>query len=361
MRIDRVCPSCGTRNKPKWEFCVRCGETLGEELDRPEVTVAVGATGGQGAIAWRPWVMAGLLVAATVASFLLLRRISADRPDPALFTMGLEPTVPPASPAATPPRLDDPARVERTLAHGKVLEALPLLADQVARNPEDAKVRRLYAQALAAAGRHEDASSEWRALTRLAPGDAEARFSLARTLDHMGRTGEAAEAYADLLAAAPNHGEGLRLSAGLWTRQGRHGEALPLLRRLVELNPGDLTARQDLAFALEKTGEPAGAAEVYAGIVASMPTASIARSRLAEVLTRQGHPERAVTLYREGLSLQPTHPFFHLGLAGALERVGQPLEAAAAYREFLRLAPNNPDAKQLAARAARLEKQSASS
>ena len=24
----RICPSCQTRNKAKWEFCVRCGESL---------------------------------------------------------------------------------------------------------------------------------------------------------------------------------------------------------------------------------------------------------------------------------------------------------------------------------------------
>jgi len=24
----RVCPACGTRNKPKWDFCARCGESL---------------------------------------------------------------------------------------------------------------------------------------------------------------------------------------------------------------------------------------------------------------------------------------------------------------------------------------------
>src|SRR5574339_395038 len=23
-----ICPACGARNKPKWEFCVRCGESL---------------------------------------------------------------------------------------------------------------------------------------------------------------------------------------------------------------------------------------------------------------------------------------------------------------------------------------------
>src|SRR5258708_1496578 len=26
----RVCPSCGTLNKPNWEYCARCGEALHE-------------------------------------------------------------------------------------------------------------------------------------------------------------------------------------------------------------------------------------------------------------------------------------------------------------------------------------------
>src|SRR2546428_9643887 len=30
MKADsvRICPACGTRNKPKWEYCVKCGESL---------------------------------------------------------------------------------------------------------------------------------------------------------------------------------------------------------------------------------------------------------------------------------------------------------------------------------------------
>ena len=37
----RVCPSCGGRNKAKWDFCARCGESLAEvPVGAPETTVA---------------------------------------------------------------------------------------------------------------------------------------------------------------------------------------------------------------------------------------------------------------------------------------------------------------------------------
>src|SRR5262245_54436240 len=35
---SKVCPACGTRNKAKWEFCAKCGESL------QKVDVADGAT-----------------------------------------------------------------------------------------------------------------------------------------------------------------------------------------------------------------------------------------------------------------------------------------------------------------------------
>jgi Flp pilus assembly protein TadD len=358
MRVERICPNCGTRNKPKWEFCVRCAQALGDE---PDATVALAppAPSADGTSAWRSWAVGALLIAAAVAAFVMLRRLPADRPEASLFTMGAEPTTQAAPPASAP--VDDLARAERLLTGARGAEAAFLLADLVAREPENARARKLYALALVAGGRQEEAAAEWTAVTHLMPGDISARFELARTLDNLGQPDAAQQAYADLLAIAPNHSEALRLSAGLSTRQGKHAEAVALLRRLVEVMPEDLAARQDLAFALEKSGEQASAVEVYAGIVQSMPTASIARSRLAEVLAREGNPERAVALYREGLSLQPTIPIFHRGLGSALERTGQLQAAAAAYREYLRLAPNTPDAARLAAHATQLEKRGSSS
>jgi Flp pilus assembly protein TadD len=360
MRADagRICASCGTRNKPKWEFCVKCGEAL-VDLPADAGTTRAPADAGAGAIAWWPAVLSVLAVGASIAAFVYLRGVSPERPDPSLFSLGPPSTTLPA-PVATPPA-GALKRAELALTSGKPGDAVPLLAEAVSDEPGNARARRLYAQALGAVGDRAGAVEQWRVAANLAPEDREARFEQARGLDTLGRAPEAVEAYETLLSGAPDHTEALRLLGELRTRRKEYGQAVPLLQRLTERRPDDIAARQDLAFALEGAGDVAGAVNLYASVVESMPTASIARTRLAEALAAQGQDARAIALYNEGVSLQPKVPVFHRGLGSALERSGNAAGAAAAYREFLRLAPNDPDAKALAARVAKLEKKSAAS
>src|SRR6185503_17080274 len=54
-----TCPSCGSRNKTKWEFCAKCGDSLaGAEVSKPDhpaatvvtTTVAQPDGGGSGSL-----------------------------------------------------------------------------------------------------------------------------------------------------------------------------------------------------------------------------------------------------------------------------------------------------------------------
>src|SRR2546426_10614839 len=99
----RVCPACSTRNKPKWEFCARCGESLqGIPLGEPAPVEAAREEDDQTvSSAAFPWVtglgllaFGALAVAVTVWSE---KRSSGDRPNPRIFTL---PTLPASLPAA---------------------------------------------------------------------------------------------------------------------------------------------------------------------------------------------------------------------------------------------------------------------
>jgi Flp pilus assembly protein TadD len=354
LERGRVCASCGARNKPRWEFCVRCGEALVDAEPEP-VQDEVGRAPRD--VPWRAWLLSALALGGAIAAYVVLQRGPGAPPSPDLFTIGAPAPTPGAVPR--PPTSSEAVEGERMLASGNFLAAIPLLAEAVNKQPEDTRLLKLYAQALRRANQHEASVEQLRRVTFLSE-DPVARLDLARTLDLLGRDAEAKEAYEALLRIAPRSAEGLGLLAGLHTRAGRHAEALPLLRRLSELRPDDLGTRQNLAFALEKTGDEGAAIEQYSSIVEAVPTANIARGRLAEAIARQGDNVRAEALFREGIALDPSIPALHRSLGNLLERKGSYEQAAVAYREYARLAPNSPDAKPLADRAEQLEKRRAS-
>jgi Flp pilus assembly protein TadD len=352
----RVCASCGARNKPRWEFCVRCGEAL---VDAEPAASASEARADRAPvdIPWRGWLLSALALGGAVAAYVVLRN-PPDRASPDLFTIAPPVGTPVALPP--PPAKDGATEGERLLASGDLQGALPLLAEAVNQHPNDVRLLKLYALALRRTGQIAASVDELRRVVAISQDDSAARLDLARMLEMLGRTADAADAYSDLLRVSPTSTDGLALLAALHTRAGKHAEALPLLRRLAELKPDDLITRQDLAFALEKSGDEPAAIEQYASIVEAFPTANIARGRLAEAVARKGDTARAEALFREGIALQPTIPALHRSLGNLLERKGSYVEAAVAYREYARLAPNSPDAKPLAERAQQLEQRRAS-
>jgi Flp pilus assembly protein TadD len=351
LERGRVCASCGARNKPRWEFCVRCGEALADDEPADAVQAPTVVDSIPADIPWRGWLLSALVLGGAVAAYLGLRG-PAFSPSPDLFTIGSPAPNPSAVPS--PPTPNEGVAGERMLAAGNFGAALPLLAEAVRKQPDDPRLVRLYALALRRAGQVEASVDQLKRVVALSSEDASARLDLARMLDGLGRTDEAAAAYGDLLRVSPRSLEGLGLLAAVHTRQGKHAEALPLLRRYAELKPDDLANRQNLAFALEKTGDEAAAIDQYTSIVADLPTANIARGRLAEAIARRGDSDRAEALYREGIALEPTIPALHRSLGSLLERKGKYEDAAVAYREYARLAPNSSDAKALTDRAEQL-------
>ena len=320
----RVCPACGTRNKPKWEFCARCGDSLqgvplGDPAPLPDEPDAE-QTVSSAAFPWLTGV--GLLAFGALAVGMTMRsekRSSADRPNPHIFTL---PTLPPSLPSARA-QVKDPGTAAFEEAHQLMLKgdaagALPLLSQAVAYAPENAMYRNLYAKALLATGQTDEGLRQLDVALRLSPGDAGYLADAARALDRAGNAAEASRAYEALLAREPQNVQVLHDLASLRQRTGHFDQALPLLRQLVEARPEDVAFRQELAHTLEKTGNVKAAQQEYEKILAETPGADATRS--------------------------------------LLERSGDMAEAVKEYREYARLAPNAPDARQLADRADQLER-----
>jgi len=361
----KVCPACETRNRAKWDFCIRCGESLqAVATTRETVAAAAADEGAPSAGVARPLLTLGGVVVIALLGYWVVQAFrsgEAERPNPQIFTMA---TVPPAPPSAGPapaqgPGVKDFDEGRRLLAAGDAAGATRLLAQAVADAPENAAYRVMYAGALEANKMTEEALREYEKAALLSP--TSQTGELARAFERAGRKKDAIETYGKALELQPKDPALLRDAANLFLGEGQVDRALPLLREAAAADPRDLAVRQYLGWAVEQKGDLTGAAEVYGQILEKLPDADVTRGRLAEVMLKQGQKEQAAQLMRAGIERNPQSPALRRGLAGVLERTGRDREAAAEYREYARLAPNAPDAQKFAERAEQLEKRATAS
>lgn len=354
------CPACGSRNKPTWEFCVRCGESL--QTAEGAVTAAVAAeasvpteaevvpAAGDGPSLWT-FVAAGVALMAGIAVWQSgWAKKDPPKPSPATFALVVQDAQPPAPPPYRSPSLKF-IQAQQRLNAGDVAGAIALLEEVIGEEPDNVEFHRVHAQALLRAERVDEAI----AAAKIAHGLAPSAF-LARLLSIAGRSQDALVEYEALMAGPGSSSESVgREYAALLDQTGQHARAAEVLKRLVQEHPKNLNLQRALGSALEQAGDAASAIDVDRRLVAQDPTDLPARLRLAELVARQGALEDAIQLYREGVSQHPEIGTLHRRLGELLEKSGNLQEAADHYREFSRLDPTAPAADGFAKRAAALE------
>jgi tetratricopeptide (TPR) repeat protein len=371
MAADAIaCPACGTRNKPKWEYCARCGESLQgatvvtapgktppKTKGKSKVKILIHEQEKESALP--PGAIVALsLVLVAVLGFAAWRAVSqAPAPqaaaDPKLFTLPTTPSGPPPAqaPASGPGSADFNEGV-RLLAAGRAAEAVSFLAKAASEASNNARYQSVYGEALMAVGDKENALGRLADAARLEP----AGFSIpyARALAGAGRDAEAIPVFEQALASGTSPAVGEEL-AKVYYKVGNYAKAAPLLEQAANSRPNDPVIKQELAYAVSQTGDKARAVELYRSVIALAPGADMSRGRLSELLFEQGKGDEALGILKAGIDINPTLPDLRRRLGNMLERAGKPQEAIQQYREYAKLAPNAPDAKDLAERAARLE------
>jgi tetratricopeptide (TPR) repeat protein len=358
-----VCPNCGALNKPTWEFCARCNESLDAvaatvRIKAEDATETAAPAEPEAAEAGVPGNM--ILLVATVA-FLLLgavawKSMASGAPDPgvdpSLFTMGTQPVALPTPPPSTAPGAADYEAGQRALHEGKIDEAVARLGAAAAADPENSAYQVVYGHALWRSGDRDGALAAQGEAARLDP-----RLSMqyARSLDVAGRTDEARAEYERILEQNPGSATVREDLGRLLFRAGDYRAAAAQLQVAVQARPDDPVVQQELAYSLDQAGDRAQAVAVYREVLQKAPRAVLSRSLLAENLVEQGRKDEALAVLQEGLSATPDVPLLQRQLGSVLERMARPREAAAAYRAYAAAAPNAADAQELTARAARLD------
>jgi Flp pilus assembly protein TadD len=356
-----VCPNCGAQNRPTWEYCARCNESLAGAKPTAVATPTEDAAGPSAGEAPASPFPPNAIALVTLLALVLLGaagwRYASKAPpleggNPSLFTMASPaPDIPsPAPPAGRGAADYDAGR--QAMNGGDLAQAVARLAAAVAADPGNVEYKIAYGRALARSGDRDGALAQDAEAARLDP---RLRLQYARSLDMAGRSAEAVSEYESILAENPG-ATVVEMDFGrLLFRSGEYARAASYLQVAAREQPDDPVLQQELAYALEQAGDRRSAEAAYRGVLEKAPEAVISRGLLADNLLEQGRRDEAVALLHEGLRLTPDVPLLQRQLGSVLERTGQGASAAAAYRAYVRLAPNAPDARDVAARAARLE------
>ncbi len=168
----------------------------------------------------------------------------------------------------------------------RFVEAVKLLREAVAADPDNLSARLNLGTALGAAGDAAGAAAALEEVVRRQPGNAKAHYNLGSLADQRGAAGEAVAYFQAAIAANPRYRNAYWSLANLLARSGRCAEALEPYARTVELDPSLVDVRLARARCLEQLGRYAAARESLAAARAAHPE----DPRIAGALARLPSP-----------------------------------------------------------------------
>ena len=233
------------------------------------------------------------------------------------------------------PRLNRGMSAARTEPELAIRELTAVLAE----DPGLFMARRTRAVAYAAAGRHDLAIADLRALDKegqLTPEDA---VVLGDNLRSAGRLEEASLILERAGRENPTFAQPLISLAEVRIQERKYDEAATLCERVLKLVPDQIEALRrlgDLALLREDFGT---AAARYDRILALDTGDVSALTKLGVVRVRSGRGDQAIQLFRQAIAREPRNAEALLYLAGALASGGQPADALPYFERALEAGP----------------------
>lgn len=239
---------------------------------------------------------------------------------------------------------------------GLLLCGLSALGRAVAGQRRDQAHRMLVAATLLGAlvlsvrthQRNRDYQSElriWQSVVDARPGNARARSYLGDALADAGRLDEAIKQYREAVRIRPELAIVSNNLATALAQSGRLEEAIGVLERAIAQDPRMTHMHLNLALSYHQAGRLAEAVEHYRiglGNDAHLPSTW---HNLGAALRGLERFEEAEEAHRRGLAFQPGDADGRFALGALLEQMGRREEAIAEYREVLRLRPNHSGAQ----------------
>jgi len=196
-------------------------------------------------------------------------------------------------------------------------------------------------QALAKAGKFQEALEACARAVKHNPNDAIAHNGLGMAYAGLGKGEEAKFHYQTALNIQPEYSDTLHNLALLLSKEGRSTEAMDLYSRMLEINPLDEDAHYNLGLAFAKREKWDDAAKHFSEILRLDPANVEAHYNLGYVLSEQGSGDEAIEHYTAALKLNPDYDKAHNNLGSLLAEKGKDQEAVSHFLEVLRIHPED--------------------
>jgi tetratricopeptide (TPR) repeat protein len=202
-----------------------------------------------------------------------------------------------------PPAALAAKRAEVLLGIGREEDA----AKELAKLPQGLEGKGQAAEVYQRAGRHEQAIPLLVDLVAADPDSLELRFRLGAAYERSGKLAEATDTFQELLRRAPDNSMALNYLGYMWAEKGQNlEEALRMIRRALELDPENAAYVDSLGWVYFRMGELPQAVEQLEKAARLLPTDGTVQEHLGDALRAIGKGAEARTAYRRALALGDT-------------------------------------------------------
>ncbi len=210
---------------------------------------------------------------------------------------------------------------------------------------ENWRAHTLYGTMLAAEGLKSEAIVHFTEAIRIQPVYAGIYTQLGAALTDLGRPDEAIPHYRDALRLQPDFAPAHDGLGNALAGKGLLTEAISHFAQALRANPNNPISHFRLGSALDNLGRVDEAITDYKEALRLRPDFAPAHSALGNALAGQGLLEEAVSHYEQALSVNPDDPLTHNRLAVALAELGRTGEAIPHYREARQPRPGSAPAR----------------
>lgn len=223
-------------------------------------------------------------------------------------------------------------RANSAVRDRRYAEALPILREVLAEEPNNAFATLVLGSAQMAQQDYASAIRSFRRYLELVPPSAYAHQWLAICHLRRGEQDAALREAEAALAIDPRFSDVRVLKAGVLASRGRHAEAVAELRLAIDADPAKPVLRLDLAKVLAEAGRRDEAAEEYRLLLEQRPDDPDALVGLGVLEAARGRLAEAESRLRRALEVAPGQAAARYDLARVLEQQGRLDEAREAYR-----------------------------
>jgi tetratricopeptide (TPR) repeat protein len=234
--------------------------------------------------------------------------------------------------------------IETYVQKNQVEQALKLLRDELAKNPDRMEFRVALANISVNSGDYKTAIAEYTKVLERVPRSADVWMRVAETHRRSGDLNSASTSYKKAQELAPNNVQPFVQMAMMYDMEGRQPEAKPLYEHVLRLQPDHPIALNNLAYQMAESGSDLDQALTMAQRAKQQrPTDNDVADTLGWIYIKKNLSDTAIGIFKDLVQKVPEKATYRYHLAMALYQKGDKAQAKKELEAALKSNPAKQD------------------